>query len=173
MSVFKRRPGQTLGLRLDLLPEPDEARFVRAFLFDKDGAALVPAFVDLADLGSGIHVENSTSMQSVPQMVAKYQVYFDAARTELDDCEFLGGVDVYDLEELVPSQLPSDVSLTAEVKDVELAAVASDGGIIGELKDESLVAEIDEIEDVETAQKTTSVSAGIETPKLSAEIDDC
>lgn len=172
MGVFDRRAGQVLGLRLDLLPPPSEARFVTAFLFDKSGNALTPASVDLNDIGSGAHVEDSQVMQSVPQMVAKYIVYLDSARTQVDNDEYLGDVDVFELDELVPSQLPGEVSLTAEINDVELGADVGDLTLDADVDGQELIGEIDEIEDdFAVNQDAQELSTNTKQPSLEAEIE--
>ena len=172
MGVFDRRAGQVLGLRLDLLPQPSEARFVTAFLFDKSGNALTPASVELTDIGNGAHVEDTQVMQSVQQMVAKYIVYLDAARTQVDNEEYLGGVDVFDLDELVPAQLPSEVSLTAEINDVELGADVGDLTLDAEVDGQELTGEIDEIEDdFAVNQAVDELSTNTKQPSLEAEIE--
>lgn len=172
MGEFRRKPGESLGLSLDLRPDPQSTRFVRAFLFDKNGSAFVPAFLDLADAGGGTFVDNTFTMPSTPQIRAKYRVYLDAAYTE-EDCEYLGSEDVFDLDELVPSQLPSDVSLTAEVFDGKIEAIASDERMIGQMETKNLTGIVEDSDDLETSKQTPKLSASASDEKLSGEIEDC
>lgn len=171
MGEFKRKPGEVLGLNLDLRPEPDSPRYVRAFFYDIDGAALIPSFLDLVDLGGGRHVDSTATMQSVSQMRVNYRVYLDAARTEEDECEYLGAQDVFDLDQLVPSQLPSDVKLTAEISDGSLSAEFGDNSAVGDLDSESLEAFAFDPKSLDSSESSTSVEADSDSSSLKADID--
>lgn len=97
MAEFRRRVAQTLGLNLTLKPA-DDTKFVRAFLFDKDGAALIPPFTNLPSTGNGGYTENTRSMPNTSQVRADMHVYEDAAYTK-ESCEFLGDTDYFDLDD--------------------------------------------------------------------------
>lgn len=171
MGEFSRRAGQTLGLSLDLRPTPDVTRFVTAFLFDKDGNALAPASVNLTDQGNGNHVENSTTMQSVPQMRAKYRVFFDAGRTDEDDCEYLGGEDVFDLDDLQPSELPGDSKLTGVLQSqVTIKGEIADGDLSGEIKTDKLSGQVQDPDALEGKDEASKLDAEINSEELKGKL---
>jgi hypothetical protein len=170
MGEFKRRAGQSLGLSLDLRPDPSETRYVSAFLFDKSGAPLVPASVNLTDNGGGNFTENTTPMQSTAQMRAKYRVFEDAGRT-IEDCEYLGGEDTFDLEELLPSQLPGEPSLTGEIQSqTELMGELKEPEIEAMIQDQPLAGELTDERELEGDKESTELSGDIDEQNLEGEI---
>lgn len=168
---FLRKPGDKLGLSLDLRPEPDVTRFVTAFLFDKDGVALVPASVNLTDNGGGNHTENSTTMQSVPQMRAKYRVFFDAGRTNEDVCEYLGSEDVFDRDSLTAQQLPGDSRVTGKVQgQINIKGKIIEGKVSATTKSEKLTATVQD-PDLEASEKSENVSGEVNQENIKGKID--
>ena len=172
MGEFKRKPGETLGLSLDLRPDPGETRYVRAFFFDKAGAALAPNFINLTDNGGGSFSENTVVMQSIPQMRAKYRVFFDAAYTEEDDCEYLGGEDVFDLDELVATQLPPDSTVKGSVQgEVVVQGEVNDEKLKGNVGSEKLSGRVEDPEALEANEGDSSVSADVKSDTIKGKID--
>lgn len=85
MSEFKRKVNDPLRLKLSL-SDGNTARFVRAFLFDQNGAVVAPGFVNLSHQSNGIYADNSVLMPNLDQVVAKYKVYYDNTYLESDLC---------------------------------------------------------------------------------------
>ena len=168
-SVFKRFAGNALNLSLDLFPAPAETKYVRAFLYDKDGVALAPASVDV---GGGRFVETSTVMQNIPLMKARLEVYTDAGYTELD-CEYPGEIGCYELDSLLPTQMPTaegidanfgdEASLGASLEDVEIG--------VGIISDE-IKAEISSDDEVEAnTEGEPEVSASLDSDEIKANLE--
>ena len=168
MGEYKRKPGETLGLSLDLRPDPGVTRYVRAFFFDKDGAALAPNFIDLTDNGSGSFSENSVTMQS---MRAKYRVFEDSGYS-IEDCEYLGAEDVFDLDELVATQLPPDSTVKGSIQgEVVVQGEVRDEGLKGNVGSEKLSGTIEDPEDLEANEDGSSVSADVKSDTIKGKID--
>ena len=169
-KTFKRFAGDALNLNHDLFPAPDEARFVRTFFFDRNGAALVPAFVNLNDNGGGRFSNTSIAMQSTPLMKARHQVYLDSGYSELD-CEYPGDTDCYELDNLLPTQLPGAPELEAEISNVELEAEITEGTLEAEVESGEAEAEIDSSLVLEAEVESQEVDAETTTTQLEGEID--
>lgn len=171
-KVFKRLAGDALNLNFDLFPEPDSTRFVRAFLFDKDGSALTPATVDLTDVGGGRFVETATVMQNIPLMKTRIQVYNDSGYTELD-CEYPGDTDCYELDSLLPTQLPNAEGIEANFgPDVNLGAEMEDGGINAEISSDEIQATISAEDEIEAQHEATpEVAASLDSDEIKANIE--
>ena len=172
MGEFKRKPGESLGLSLDLRPAPDETKYVRAFLVDKDGAPLTPSFVNLIDNGGGNFTENSLVMQSVVQMRAKYRVFLDSGYTEEDTCEYLGGEDVFDLDSLTAQQLPPDSSVTGVVQgQIVVEGEIKEEKVTGVTESEKLTGTVEDPDDFEAIDLSSSVSGNVNEEKIEGKIE--
>lgn len=113
MGEFKRRAGQPLRLKFMTFPA-DNSLFVRAFLFDENMAS-IGSPINLTSVGNGCYTENSFAMTSNPEIVAKYKAYEDAAFT-IDACEYPGASDIFELDDLLPTQLPDSVDISAQME---------------------------------------------------------
>ena len=169
MAEYKRRAGVTLGLSLALSPR-DDSKFVRAFLTDKSGAALATPSVDLTSIGGGIYVDNTFTMPSTAQVRARYVVFEDSGYTQ-EDCEHPGDTDTFDLDDLLPSQLPGDEVLTAEVDSVELEAEVSEGELEANVESGSVEADLDEVENLEAEADATDLEADTDSSELEGNIE--
>lgn len=138
---FKRLAGAALNLRHDLIPTPDVQKYVRAFLTDKNGASVGAGTVDLTAVNFASFVDTAETMPSTDQLVAKFVVYEDSGYT-VEDCEYPGDTDVYVLDNLLPTQLPGDPVLEAEVTTVELEAEITEGEIEAEIETGEIEAEV-------------------------------
>jgi len=160
MGEFKRLAGASLNLRHDLFPTPDAQKYARATLTDKNGASVGSGTVDLTAVGFGLFVDTSEAMPSTEMLVAKIEVFDDAAYTELS-CDYPGDTDVYELETLQPSQLPGDAVLEAEIITAQVEAEITDGEVSAEITGGEVEAELE----------TQETATEIETTELDAESD--
>lgn len=169
-KAFKRFAGDPLNLSLDLFPAPTETKYARAFFFDKDGAALSPAFVNLIDQGGGRFTDTTIAMPSTSIVNARFEVYTDDQYSDVDH-QYLGGTDAYELDSLLPTQLPGAPELEAEITTVELEAEITEGELEAEFDSGSLTAEIEESTDLDAELESTEVEAETTSTELEGEID--
>lgn len=170
-KLHKRFAGDELNLNHDLFPAPTETKFVRAFFFDVDGNALSPASVDMVDKGGGRFIDTTILMQNVPMMKVRFQVYTDSGYTELD-CEYPGDTDCYELDSLLPTQLPSAESITANIEPAaEVQASMEDVSLDVQIGSDEIKASISSEEELQADQATDDVAASLDSDEIKANIE--
>lgn len=163
---FKRLAGAALNLRHDLIPTPSVQKYVRAVLTDKNGASVVPGTLNLTAVNFGVYVETSFAMPSTDQVVARFEVFDDDQYTK-PSCDYLGDTDIYELDNLLPTQLPGDEVLEAEVITAEVEAEVTSGFLEAEVITGELEAEI-ETSQAEAEVDVDEVEANAEQNELEA-----
>lgn len=103
MGEFKRKVNDLIRLKLSLADGATN-KFVRATLFDQDGAAVAPGVVALPHQSGGVYAENTVQMPNKDQVVARYEVFKDAGFTVIDK-EYTKAVDVFEKDTFDPTNL--------------------------------------------------------------------
>ena len=139
MSVkFNRVSGEILRIHLGL-GILDDDKFVRAFLFNEDGVALVPPSVDLVNKGAGAYLDLTKTMIAPNTQIRADMVVFNDAAFNEPDCEHPGDTDYF---ELVSASSGNNIFvgsefLTARVSEERLEANVGDEEVVSaEVKDE-------------------------------------
>lgn len=128
MELFKRAVNQALNLK-HKLDDGAGGKFVRAFLTDKTGAALIPPSVNLSHIGSGVYSENVLLMPNLDQVVVSYAVFTDNSYTT-KDASYSEDADVYEKDNFDPTNfLPKGQNITVQFSNQKLNAVVGSGEI--------------------------------------------
>lgn len=160
---FTRKVGAPLKLVANL-KNNDETRFVNVTLYKTDGT-LIGSPIELNEVATNLFTDDGlVLMPNEAQVVARYQVFKDAARTELDDC-FEEPISLFEIDSFDPALVqPIAAEITAVVEEsnvigrVEEAAfieavigsesvvgeIEFDADVIGTLEQENITGELDD-----------------------------
>jgi hypothetical protein len=94
MQSFKRVTAELLKLKLKL-DDGATGKYVRAFITDKFGNPLTPAYADLSHIGFGIYSESALTMPALDQVVVSYAVFTDNTYT-IKDAAYSEDADIFE-----------------------------------------------------------------------------
>lgn len=170
-EVVKKLAGKTLFLRYDLWPTPVSQKYVRAFFQDKNGNSVAPGSVDLLPVNFNTYVDTTQTMPSIDLLNVIYLVYDDAAYTE-ESYEFPGCREAYELDNLLPTQLPGEPSLEAEIFSSSYVADIEGGELQADLQGSEVTADLEANENLSAEIDVEQVDAENESAEeLEANID--